>query len=346
MKNSLCAVLAAACLPVIASSTSVYAQSASSGPYKVLDVAKVGGAGGFDYLYADADGRRLYVPRGTRIPVYDLDSLKQVGEIANVTAVHGAAVDPKSHHGFSSSKPVVMWDSKTLATIKMIEVDGAPDGIFFDAYSSKILILSHKAPNVTVIDSKDGTIVGTIDLGGAPEQAASDGKGHVYIDLEDKDKVAVVDIKALKMTTTYDLAGKGGTPAGLAIDAKNHILFVGCRKPQTVVVMNADDGKIITALPIGAGVDASEFNPKTKEAFSSQRDGTLTVIKENSPTDFVVEQTVETKVGAKTSTLDEKTGKVFLIAAEMTPPPPAPAGTPPARPQMVPDSFSIITVGK
>src|SRR5207249_65384 len=165
-----------------------------------------------------------------------------------------------------------------------------------------IYVFSHSAPNATVLDAKDGSVFGTIDLGGAPEQAASDGQGHLYVDLEDKDQVAVVDVKTLQVTAHYDFGGKGGGPAGLALDAKNHILFAFCRKPQTCVVLNADDGKIITTLAIGAGTDGGGFNPATMEAFSSQRDGTLTIIKENSPTSFEVEQTVQTKQGAKTCT--------------------------------------------
>jgi DNA-binding beta-propeller fold protein YncE len=312
-------------------------------PYKLVKTAKVGGAGGFDYVFADADGRRLYVPRGNRVMVYDLDTLAPVGEIPDTKGVHGVAVDPKSGHGFTSSNPVVMFDSKTLATIKTIPVAGNPDGILFDPSTQRIFVLSHRAPNVTVLGAEDGAVAGTIDLGGAPEQAASDGKGHVYIDVEDKDNVAVVDAGAMKVTAHYDLGGKGGTPAGLALDAKNHILFVFCRKPQTAVMLNADDGKILATLPIGSGVDAGSFNPATMEAFSSQRDGTLTVIKENSPLSFVVEQTVQTKPGAKTSTLDPKTNQVFLITAEQAP---APPGGGRGRGQMVPDSFTILVVGK
>jgi hypothetical protein len=199
-----------------------------------------------------------------------------------------------------------------------------------------------------------------MDLGGAPEQAQPDGKGRIYVDLEDKSKVAVVDAAALKVTGQYDLAGKGGTPAGLGLDAKNHILFVACRTPQVMVIMNANDGKIITTLPIGRGSDGAGFNANTREAFSSQGDGTLTVIKENSPTDFAVEQTVETPQGAKTMTIDGKTNHILLMTAEYAAPP-APA-TPPANPpagdagrgrggrggrgQMVPDSFTLIEVGK
>ena len=325
-----------------------------SGPYKVIKTAKVGGAGGFDYVYADAAGRRLYVPRsgqqGARVSVFDLDTLAPVGEIANTNA-RGAAVDPKSNHGFASSKPVAMWDTKTLAPIKTIDVQGGPDGILFDAFNQRVWVFSHSSPHATVIDAKDGTIVGTLDLGGAPEQAVTDGKGHIYVDIEDKDNVAVVDAKTLTVTGHYELGGKGGTPAGLAFDVKNHILFVACRKPANMVMLNADDGKFIAALPIGAGTDGAVFNPATMEAFSSQGDGSLTVIKENNPTTFVVEQTVQTPVRAKTLTLDSKTNNILLITAEFAAPP-APATPPPAggrgggRGQMVADSFSIVVVGK
>jgi YVTN family beta-propeller protein len=320
----------------------------SVGPYKLLQTEKVGGEGGFDYVYADAAARRLYVPRlgpHGKISVFDLDTLKPVGEIANVSA-HGAAIDAKSQHGFGSSKPVVMWDAKTLATIKTIDVQGGPDGILGDSSDGRVYVFSHGAPNVTVIDAKDGSVVGTIDLGGAPEQAVADGKGHLYIDLEDKGSIAVVDEKALKVTATYDLQGKGGTCAGLAMDVKNNILFATCRSPQTMVVLNAGDGKILETLPIGNGSDGAVFNPKTMEAFSSQGDGTLTIVKENSPTSFVVEQTLQTMTRAKTLTLDSKTNRILLIAAEFTPAPAPPPGGRPGRGQMVPDSFSILVVGK
>jgi len=344
---------------VLASTLGLAQATPAAGPYKVLDVVKVGGAGGFDYVYADADGRRLYIPRSggatSRITVFDLDTLKSVGEVANVSGVHGAVVDPVSGHGFASSKPVVMFDTKTLATIKTIPVDGNPDGILFDPFSKRVLILSHREPNVTVLNAADGSVLGTINLGGAPEQAVSDGKGRIFIDIEDKDTIAVVDIQKMQVAGGYGLSAKGKTPAGLAMDVQNHILFAFCREPATVVIVNADTGEIITNLPIGNGVDGASFNSATMEAFSSQRDGTLTVIKENSPTNFEVEQTVKTRPGARTSTLDSKTGKIFLIAAEMAAP--AAPATPPAggrpqggpgggRGQMVPDSFMIITVGK
>jgi DNA-binding beta-propeller fold protein YncE len=319
-------------------------QAPAGGPYKVLKTAKVGGVGTFDYVYADVDGRKLYIPRnGTpaRITVFNLDTLEPAGEIAGVSA-RGAAVDPKSGHGFASSKPVVMWDTKTLATIKTIPVQGNPDGIMFDPFNQRVWVFSHSAPNATVINAVDGTVIGTLDLGGQPEQAATDSKGHIYVDLEDKNSIAAVDAAAMKVTAHYDLAPKGGAPAGLGFDVKNGILFAAGAEPPTMVILNAGDGKILASVPIGAGVDGAVFNPATMEAFSSQRDGTLTVVKENSPTSFVVEQTVKTMPSAKTLTLDSKTNHILLIGAEYGAPPAGGRG----RGQMVPDSFSILVVGK
>jgi DNA-binding beta-propeller fold protein YncE len=290
-------------------------------PYKIVNSAQYPGAGGIDYVFADSDGRRIYVPRGNQVLVFDLDTLKAAGSITNARG-HGVAVDPKANHGFCSSSPVVMWDTKTLETIKTIAVAGGPDGILFEPLTERVYVFSHRAPNATVIDGKDGSVVGTIDLGGAPEQGASDGKGRMYVDLEDKDKIAVVDVNALKVVAQYDLGGKGGGPGGLGLDAKNHILFAMCHEPATCVILNADDGKIITTLPIGNGTDGGGFNPATGEAFSSQRDGTLTIIKENGPTSFEVEQTVQTKQGAKTCALDTKNNQIVLISLERPAPPP------------------------
>jgi DNA-binding beta-propeller fold protein YncE len=321
--------------------------------------------GGFDYVYADVAGRRLYIPRGGvaatttaaaltgRVTVFDLDTLASVGEIPN-TRGNGAAVDPKSGHGFASSKPVAMWDTRTLALIKTIDVQGNPDGILFDSFNDRVYVFSHAAPHTTVINSKDGSVLGTIDLGGAPEQAVTDGKGHVYVDVSDKANVAVIDAKTMAVTTHYDLAGAGEGLAGLALDAKNHVLFVACRLPApgVMVMLNADTGKVLATLPLAGSSDGAVFNPETLEAFSSsgQGDGTLTIVKEKSPTSFEVEQNLKTMSGAKTLTLDSKTNHVLLIGAEYlaaAPPatPPPAGGRGPAR-TMVPDSFSIVVVGK
>ncbi|HLJ54803.1 MAG TPA: hypothetical protein VKT77_07155 [Chthonomonadaceae bacterium] len=340
--------LACAAVGIAALAGAALAQPrAADGPYHVLKTAKVGGEGGFDYVYADSEGRRLYIARSgpaARIAVFDLDTLAPAGEIAN-TSAHGAATDAQTHHGFASSSPVAMWDTKTLAPIKTIAVQGRPDGILADAFNHRVYVFSHSAPNATVIDAKDGAVLGAIDLGGAPEQAASDGKGRIYVDLEDKDAVAVVDARTMKVTATYSLNGKGGGNAGLALDPKNHVLFVACREPQAMVMLDANDGKYLADLPIGRGCDGATFNPKTSECFSSQGDGTLTVIKEHGPAHFEVEQTVKTMTGAKTCTLDSKTGKILLIAAEYEAPAnPQPGGR--GRGRLVPGSFSILEVGK
>ncbi len=341
-----------------------------AGPYKVLKTVKTGGLGGFDYIYADVAARRLYIPRGAqptatppvtaRITVFDLDTLAPAGEIPD-TRANGAAVDAKSGHGFASSKPVAMWDTKTLKLIKTIEVQGNPDGILQDSFNQRIYVLSHAAPHVTVIDAKTGDILGTLDLGGAPEQAVTDEKGHIYVDVSDKANVAVIDAKAMTVTAHYDLGDKGSGLAGLAMDVKNQVLFVACRNSgappaqpaqPTMVILSAKDGKILTTLPLAGGSDGAAFNPSTMEAFSTHGNGTMTIVKEKSPTSFEVEQNLDTMAGAKTLTLDTKTHHILTMAAEYGPPPPAgtapqgKGGRGPARGPMLPDTFSILVVGK
>jgi YVTN family beta-propeller protein len=306
-------------------------------PYKIVNTAQLMGTGRIDYVSADSENRHLYVPRGNAVLVFNLDTLKPETSIPNLMGGHGVAVDPVSGHAFSSSQPILMWDSKTLQTIKTIIPQGRPDGILFEPLTESVYVFSHGPPNATVINAKDGTIVGTIDLGGAPEQSASDGQGHLYVDLEDKNSIAVVDVKTLKVTATYPLGANGGGPGGLGLDAKNHILFAFCHEPAGAVILSAVDGKILATLPTGNGTDGGGFNPATMEAFSSQRDGTLTIIKENSPTSFAVEQTVQTLPGAKTCTLDTQTNHIVLIATDRPAPPPggtpgAPGTTPPGAP--------------
>ena len=375
-------VLKAVALAVIATGIGIgcaAVAAAQDGPYKVTKIQLVGGDGGFDYVTADSDGRNLYVARSGpqgHIGVFNLDTLAQVGDIPG-TSAHGGAVDTATGHGFATSKPVTMFDGKTFAILKKIDVQGNPDGYLNDAYNHRFYVLSHSAPNITVLDDKDGTILGTIDIGGAPEQAATDGHGRIYVDIEDKAAIAVIDADKMTMVGKYDLSSRGSGCAGLALDAKNGILFSACRDKKNMVILSATDGHIITDLPIGMGCDGVTFNPATMEAFSSQGDGTLTVIEENSPTDFVVEQTVATPARAKTLTLDTKTNNILLITAEYGPTPAAPPAAPGApaagtstpggpgpggpgpggpagmpaymrgpRAPMIPHSFQILVVGK
>lgn len=365
-------ILAAAGFLLIAPAT------AQEGPYKVLKTAKVGGEGGWDYIYADAAGRRLYIPRGAtravpatantpeipaapaRLTIFDLDTLAPAGQIPDVGG-NGTAVDPKSGHGFTSDHPQVsMFDTKTLTLIKHIDVGAArPDGIYFDSFNSRVYVFSHPTKDATVIDSKDGTVLGTIDLGGVPEQGVGDGKGMLYVVMQDAvGSVTAVDVKTMKAVGHYSFVDKGGCN-GLALDARNQVLFAACGRSGNppvqpaqpmMVVMSAKDGKILANLPLAGGSDGATFNLATKEAFSTQGNGTMTIVKEKNPTTFEVEQNLKTMNGARTIAFDSKTGHLFTMSQERGPAPAAPAA--PARggrgPQgaAIPGSFSILMIGK
>jgi DNA-binding beta-propeller fold protein YncE len=352
---------------------SAAAHSASADkPYKILKRANVGGEGNWDYIYADVAGRRLYVPRRapaippgaegpaspirTRLTIFNLDTLEPLGEIDGIGG-NGTAVDPKSGHGFTSSKPVSMFDTKAMKLIKTIDVNPAsqPDGIYFDAFNERVYVFSHPTKDATVIDAKDGTVLGTIDLGGVPEQGVSDGKGTLYVVMQDAEGgVAVVDVKTMKTTGHYPFGEKGGACNGLALDNKSHVLFAACArsgnppdpmKPQ-MVILNATDGKILATLPLAGGSDGAAFNPETKEAFSSHGNGTMTVVKETSPTTFEVEENLQTINFARTNAFDSRTGHLFVMAEERGPAPPTPPGGRAGRGAAIPGTFTILMIGK
>ena len=337
----------------IAASIGFAQHDSAKGPYKVLKTSKVGGEGGFDYISADVEGRRLYVPRNGpmgQLTVYNLDTLEPAGTIANVRS-GGAVVDHKSHHGFSTTRPMTMWDSNTLQVIKTIDVDGRPDGIMFDPYNERVWVLSHMPPYATVIDAKEGTVAGTVDLGGQPEQATSDGKGTVYVNVMDKAKIAVVDANKLTVTRHIDLSSKGvDAGSGLSLDAKNHVLFSYWRLPSPVVlIVNAENGNIITTLPTAKNVDTVAFNPATMEDIATAGEGLMIFIKENSPTSFEVEQRLPTMVGARNIALDTKANHMLSVAFEYGPLPanaPAPVPGRMALGPPLPGSFTIVMVGR
>jgi DNA-binding beta-propeller fold protein YncE len=348
---------------------------AQTGPYKVLKAARVGGEGGWDYIFADAEGRRIYIPRGAtreiaatetapavpavpaRLTIFNADTLEPAGEIPGIGG-NGATVDPKSGHGFTSDHPKVsMFDVKTKTLIKSIDVGAArPDGILFDSFNQRVYVFSHPTKDATVIDSKDGTVLGTIDLGGVPEQGVADGKGMLYVVMQDAaGSVTAVDVKTMKATAHFSLVDKGGCN-GLALDAKNKILFAACGRsgnPPTqpaqpmMVILSAEDGKILTSLPLAGSSDGAAFNPATMEAFSTHGNGTMTIVKETSPTTFEVEQILQTMNGARTITFDSKTGHLFAMAQERGPAQtPPPAGGRSGMGTVVPGSFTILMMGK
>ncbi len=336
-----------------------------AGPYQVLKRAKVGGEGGWDYIYADSAGRRLYIPRRgspasgveTRLTIFNLDTLEPAGEIAGVGG-QGTAVDPKSGHGFTSSRPISMFDTKTMKLIKTIDAaaDARPDGIYFDHFNERVYIFSHPTKDATVIDAKNGAVLGTIALGGTPEQGVADGKGMLYVVMQDMPgSVTVVDVKTMKAVAHYPLGDKGRCN-GLALDAKNHVLFAACANSGNppaqpaqpmMVILSAKDGKIITSLPLAGGSDGAVFNPSTMEAFSTHGNGTLTVVKEKSPASFEVEQNLQTMNGARTIAFDSKTNHFFTMSQERGPaPPPPPGGGRGPQGTPVPGSFTILMIGK
>ncbi len=348
---------------------------AQDGPYKVLKTARVGGEGGWDYIFADSAGRRLYIPRGAtravaatetapevpavaaRLTIFDLDTLKPIGEIAGVGG-NGTAVDPKSGHGFTSDHPKVsMFDTKTMTLIKSIDVGAArPDGILFDDFNQRVYVFSHPTKDATVIDAKDGTVLGTIDLGGVPEQGVADGKGMLYVVMQDAvGSVTAVDVKTMKATGHHSFVDKGGCN-GLALDLKNKVLFAACGRSGNppvqpaqpmMVILSATDGKILANLPLAGGSDGAAFNPSTMEAFSTHGNGTMTIVKEKSPASFEVEQNLQTMNGARTVTFDSKTGHLFTMSQERGPaPPPPPGGGRGPQGTPVPGSFTILMIGK
>ena len=341
-------------------------QDTSTGPYKVLKTARVGGEGGWDYIYADSSGRRLYIPRRgtegppaaeTRLSVYDLDTLTLVGEIPGVGG-QGTAVDPKSGYGFTSSKPISMFDTKTLKLVKTIDAAPAarPDGIYFDPFNERVYIFSHPTKDATVIDAKEGKVLGTIDLGGTPEQGVGDGKGMLYVVMQDMPgSVTAVDANSMKAVAHYPLGDKGHCN-GLAIDARNQILFAACASSgdapgqpphPMMVILSAKDGKILANLPLAGGSDGAVFNPATKQAFSTQGNGTLTVVQEESPSKFTVLQNLQTMNGARTITFDSKTKHLFTMSQERGPAPPAEPGSRwPPQGKPIPGSFTILMIGK
>ena len=352
-------------------------QPAADGPYRVLKTARVGGEGGSDYIYADVVGRRLYIPRGGsrafpatdtsaarpavpgRITVFDLETLAPLGEIPG-TGGNGVAVDPTSGHGFSSSKPVSMFDTKTLKLIKTIDVGAAqPDGILFDAYNDRVYVFSHPTKDAIVIDARDGTVFGTIDLGGVPEQGVADGKGTLYVVMQDAEgSVTKVDVNTMKATAHYPFGDKGGCN-GLALDARTRTLFAACARsgnppaqpPQPMmVVLSADDGQLLASLPLAGSSDGAAFNPETREAFSSHSNGTMTVVKERTSGSFEVTQTLQTMLGARTLTFDSRTNRILTMSVERGPVPPGspasgPGGRPPQGP-VIPGSFTIVVIGR
>jgi DNA-binding beta-propeller fold protein YncE len=311
----------------------------------------IGGDGGWDFLEVDPANRRLYVTRGTRVVVVDLDSEKVVGEIADTPGVHGVAFVPDLNRGFTSNggdSSVTVFDTKTLKTLGKVKANGRPDIIYYEPTSRRVFTFNHGSNDTTAIDPAEMKAVGTLALGGVPELAASDDKGHVFVNMEDTSEIVEFDARTLKILRRFPLA-PGDEPTGLAFDPRQRKLFSTCAN-RKLVVTDADSGKVVQTLEIGPGPDGAVFDAETGLIFSSNGgDGTVTVIREQSPGRYEVAKTIKTQVSAKTIAMDPKTHRLYLSAA--TPDTaPAPADKTAAkkkggRRRFVPGSFVVLVVG-
>ena len=322
---------------------------AAAGPgYHITTTFKVGGEGGWDYLTADASARRLYISRGTHVIVLDLDSGKNVGDIPDTPGVHGIALAPELGKGFTSNGregTVTIFDIKTLAPSgSKVKVGENPDAILYDAATKRVFTFNGRSHDSSAIDAETGKVLGTIPLDGKPEFAASDGKGEIFVNIEDKSELDAIDPNKLEVKAKWPLA-PCTEPSGLSIDRKNRRLFVGCDNKMMAVV-DADSGKVLATPAIGEGVDATAFDEETGLAFASCGEGVLTVVKEDSPSNFSVAENIPTQQGARTMALDSKTHNAYVVTAKFGPPPAPTADNPHPRRSIVPDSFVVLVVGK
>jgi YVTN family beta-propeller protein len=315
-------------------------------PFKVLSKWTIGGEGGWDYLTSDPVAHRLYVTHGPRVEVLDSDSGKAVGAITGLKGTHGVALDDSGKYGYVSdggANVVVVFDRSTLATVASIGAGTNPDGIAFEPVTKTVWAFNGRSSNVTVIDTIGQKVVATIPLSGKPEFPVADGKGTVFANIESKNEIVRIDASSKKITATWPLANCD-SPSGLAIDKAGRRLFAVCDAGKMTVI-DANTGKTLANPAIGEGPDAARYDAQRKLAFSSNGGGTLTIIDAGKDS-YPVLQTLETQRGARTMTLDEKAGRIFLATAAFGPSPAPTAENSHPRPAIVPGSFTILVVGQ
>jgi YVTN family beta-propeller protein len=322
------------------------APAATTGLHVIKSIS-VPGEGGWDYLTLDPEARRLYVTRGDHVSVLDVDTEKVVGEIKDTAGVHGVALAPALKRGFASNgraNTVTIFDTATLAKIGEVKTGAKPDAILYDAATQRVFAFDGDSSDATVIDAATGTVAATIPLGGQPEFGVADGGGMVFVNLEDKSELVAIDSRAMKVKSRWSLA-PCEAPTGLAIDVAKRRLFSGCHS-QVMAISDADKGQVIGTVPIGRGVDGAAFDAELGLAYSSNGEGTLTVVREDAPGHYSVVENVKTQAGARTMTVDPRTHRLYLATAQFGPPPPATAEQPRPRPSLVPGTFVILVVGK
>jgi len=317
----------------------------SQEPYKVVDHWKIGGTGGWDYLLADPGAHLLYVTHGPRVEVLDTKTGKTVGAITGLKGTHGIALNPDGKVGYISdggANSVIVFDRKTFATLATVAAGTNPDGITFEPVTKTIWAFNGRSKNVTVIDTTSNTAVATIALPGKPEFPQADGKGNVFANIEDKNSIVAVDAKAKSISATWPLSGCE-SPSGLAIDRTHGRLFTVC-DGKKMGVIDTKAGKQLATADIGDGPDAAGYDPKHQLAFSSNGDGSLSVV--DAAHGYKAIQSLPTAKGARTMAYDEGTDRVYLVTAEFGPRPEPTTANPKPRPATVPDSFSVIVVGR
>ena len=326
----------------------IVARAADS--YHVIKKIPIPGDGGWDYVAADSEARRLYVSHDTEIVVLDLDTGAIVGKISGGPGMHGAAISSEFGRGFiSESNPgsVVIFDLKTLAKIGEVRVGDDPNGIIYDRFTKRIFTADRGSKRITAIDAKTGKIAGTIEnLGGRTEHLASDESGHVFLNMQDRNTLLKLDAKDLKVLETWPTA-PCQAPSSMDMDRVHARIFIGCRGAGMMAVVDATSGKIVATNPIGGGVDAAEFDPKTGLAyFSTGANGALSIFREKSPDQYELVENVPTLAGARTMAVDRKTGRVYVAGAELGPRPAPTAENPRPRPPVIPGSFSLLVIGQ
>lgn len=315
-------------------------------PYSVQAQWKIGGEGGWDYLTADAKARRLYVTHGPRLEVLDLDSGKVVGNITGLKGLHGIALDDTGKYGYLSdggANAVVVFDRSSLQTLATIPAGTNPDGIAFEPVTKTVWAFNGRSHDASVIDTAQRKVIATIALPGKPEFPAADGRGTVFVNIEDKNEIVRLDVATKKITATWPLSGCD-SPSGLALDTTGRRLFSVC-DGKKMAITDANTGKSLATPTIGDSPDAAGYDAKRKLAFSSNGDGTLTVV-DASKESYPVLQNLTTQRGARTMAFDSATGRVFLVTAEFGPRPAATAETPRPRPAVLPGSFTVLVVGR
>jgi YVTN family beta-propeller protein len=314
-------------------------------PYQIVDHWKIGGTGGWDYLLADPGAHRLYVTHGARVEVLDTDTGKVVGAITGLKGTHGVALDPDGRFGYISdggANAVVVFDRKTLATVASIPAGTNPDGITYEPVTRTVWAFNGRSKNVTVIDTASRTVVATIALPGKPEFPQADGKGHVFDNIEDKNSIVKLDATSKTLTETWPLAGCE-SPSGMAIDREHNRLFSVCDGKKMVVV-DAGSGKVLALPEIGDGPDAAGYDDKRQLAFSSNGEGTLTVV--DAKEGYKVLEQLPTMKSGRTMSYDSGKDRVYVVAAEVGARPEPSASNPRPRPAIVPNSFQVIVVGR